>query len=100
MTSKKITLRQVLQLLDGQDGLPDGWVDWHDIRPDGGRGISLRFMCEQETWIDTYATHPILIPWYECPVESLDSDDDQTVIWLDYEDFVQEVVKQNHETQQ
>ena len=87
MSKPVITLRQVLQLLDSCQPLPDEWTsgDYSDIRPRSSYKVCLCFMCEEETWVRTYPGHPILIPWYGCLVTSISPQEDDTLeIWLDY----------------
>ena len=97
----KFTLRDVLELYGGEGyPLPDTWAgnDFKEIRPDGGDAVKLCFMCESETHIAAYASHPILIPWYECPVSSIDVKDEALQIWLDYEQWLPEkVVEWRHQ---
>lgn len=92
MNKPKIKLRDVLALLDTSEPLPDEWQEgWADIRNNNGTKVSLRFMCEEETWVETYSSHPILIPWYDCEVQALHTEDDFSIgIWLEYEAFLKE----------
>lgn len=95
MLKEKATLRDVLALCDRT--LPDGWVQGYDnILPDGAENIRLCFMSEQETHIETYVTHPILIPWYDCEVDSIGVDDDFLEIWLDYVPFWKKMIRKEH----
>lgn len=70
-------------------------TNWDDIRPDNDvRKITLCFMCEQETWVTTYPEHPILIPFYECEVESIDVVEENTLrVWLSYEKYMPILLK-------
>jgi hypothetical protein len=94
MKKPTIKLRDVLALLDTSDPLPDEWLEgWADIRNNNSTDVSIRFMCEEETWIKTYSGHPILIPWYDCEVEALHTEDDFSIgIWLKYEDFLRQML--------
>lgn len=88
--SKK-TLREVLELLDSS--LPDKYqYSFEDIRPDGAEDVRICFMSESETWIETYATHPMLIPWYDCEVDSVGAEGDALNIWLDYVPFWKQMI--------
>lgn len=89
---RQFTLRDVLALIYDTDPLPDQWQDFNDIRPNAGNDIKLCFMSESETHITTYSRHPMLIPWYDCPVKSIGVDDDLLEIWPDYEPFVRDMV--------
>ena len=91
MKKQKAKLRDVLELCDRC--LPDTWISgYDDIRPDGAENVRLCFMAEQETHIETYVTHPLLIPWYDCEVESIGVDDDVLEIWLDFEPFWKKMI--------
>ena len=83
-----LTLRDVLEYYC-TDTLPDKWTAWDDIRPNTVYRVRLAFMSEDETHVETYPTHPMLIPWYACPVDSFDVDGKDTLrVWLRYERYV------------
>lgn len=51
--------------------------------------VNICFECEEETWINTSATNPILIPWYDCEVAKITPSEDNTLdIWIEYENYV------------
>lgn len=52
--------------------------------------VQICFMSEEETWVNTYPTNPILIPWYDCEVYGIEpSDQHRTLnIWLKDEQYV------------
>lgn len=92
-----MTLREVLQLYVGQyEPLPDTWKKWDDIRPQSVYYVMLCFMSEEETWVKTTVTHPILIPFYDCEVMSIQPDKDYTLqIWLKHEEFIPKLIERN-----
>lgn len=95
MYKPKFKLRDVLELICGSsEPLPDTWVNgFENIKPDSTYMVCLCFMCEEETWVKTYPTHPLLIPWYDCMVVSITPTDEDTLeIWLDYEPFVKNMI--------
>lgn len=87
---KRLVLRDVLLLLEEvYSPLPDAWETWEDCRPISDHKVKIAFMCEEETHILTYPTHPILIPWYDCPVESIGpTKSDTLLIFLSYEKWI------------
>jgi len=90
---KAITLRQLLVAMEPENPLPDEWEVWEDIRPHSVFKLRLCFMSEEETWIDCYRDHVILIPWYDCKVLGFNADEKFTLnIWLDYENFVKDKI--------
>lgn len=52
--------------------------------------VNICFMCEDATWVNTYPTSPILIPWYECEVGKISPNDEPYTlnIWVDSEQYV------------
>ena len=86
-----IVLFDVLDLL-AQGEMPlQSWpnFDFSDIRPEGVERVELAFMCEDETHIVTYPEHPMLIPWYGCPVSAIRVGKPNTLeIYLEWEDWV------------
>lgn len=51
--------------------------------------VSIRYMSEEETWINTYPSHPILRAVYDKEVDSLDPEQDGTLgIWLKGTDWL------------
>lgn len=89
-----VKLRDILALLDTSEPLPDEWKEgFDDIRNNNGNDVSIRFMCEEETWVKTYSSHPILIPWYDCEVEALHTEDDYSIgIWLNYVPYLRKMI--------
>lgn len=84
-----LTLREVLTAMIPEEPLPDEWDSWDDFRPQSVFKIMLCFMSEEETWIEAYRDHVILIPWYDCKVTGFYADEKYTMnIWLDYEDYI------------
>lgn len=92
-----MTLREVLQLYVGQyEPLPDTWENWNDIRSLSCYRVCLCFMSEDETWVKTTVTHPILIPFYDCEVMSIQPDANDTLqIWLKHEGFIPKLIERN-----
>lgn len=89
---RMITLRQLLQAMKPEEPLPDEWDSVDDFRPQSVFKINLCFMSEEETWIETYWEHVILIPWYDCKVIGFNADEKYTLnVWLDYEGFLAEM---------
>ena len=89
---RQFTLRDILALISDTDSLPDQWKSFEDILPNAGNDIELCFMSERETHIVTYSRHPMLIPWYDCPVDSITPIDNMLEVWLDYEPFLLDMV--------
>lgn len=86
---RALTLREVLQAMEPEDLLPDEWDKWDDFRPQSVFKIMLCFMSEEETWIEAYRNHVILVPWYDCKVIGFYADEQHTMnVWLAYEDFM------------
>jgi hypothetical protein len=81
-----LTLRDILEYYSTEP-LPDTWVQkYDDILPNTIYKVMLAFMSEDETHITAYAEHPLLIPWYDCPVSNIDVVDENTLrIWLAFE---------------
>jgi len=94
-----MTLREVLQLYVGlYEPLPDTWKEWDDIRSQSVYYVMLCFMSEEETWVKATVTHPILIPFYDCEVMSIQPDKGYTLqIWLKYEEFIPKLIERNTE---
>ena len=87
---KEITLREMLVLLEEEKDMPDNSMKFDNILPRSALKVNICFMSEPDTWINTYATHPILIPWYSCPVRSVQPSKDFTLdIWIGYEGFLE-----------
>lgn len=82
-------LIELLKLID-RDGVPIN--DPTDVRDctEGSAKVSIRFMSEEETWLTLYPGHPILMPFYNCPIEAVESEGNTTVIWLDYEEHLKQ----------
>ena len=60
-----------------------------DCRPVINRYVMICFMCEEETWEKYNISSPILIPWYDCTVSSLEPVDDRTIgVWLSEEKYI------------
>ncbi len=59
-----------------------------DIRPNSDYEVSIRFMSENETWIQTYPEHPILVPYYQSKVDAITPVDDKAIaIWIAEDDW-------------
>lgn len=59
-----------------------------DIRPDSVYKIELRYMCEEETWVTVYTTHPLLKQYYDCEIHGLEPIDDETIaVWLNEDNW-------------
>ena len=85
-------LYEVLKLLNRADEMPDKILNHDDnILPVGSVKIRLCFMCEEETWIETYPSHPVLIPLYNYPVLNIRPTDENVLeIWIDYMKWYEE----------
>ena len=90
----KMKLRDVLDIYAHGDGpLPDEWCKWENIMPNAAYRVKIA-LCEDETHILTYATHPILIPFYDCPVCCIDVDGEDTLrIWLLHEAYIPKLIE-------
>lgn len=89
-----VTLRDVLVAMEPESPLPDEWTDWDNFTPQSVFKIMLCFMSEEETWIEAYRDHVMLIPWYSCKVLGFNADEKYTMnIWLDYDDFLRNYEK-------
>lgn len=85
-----VKLREILVLIEGETEMPDNHKDFTGILPNSVFRMNICFMAEEETWINTYAAHPILMPWYDCPVAYIQPDEKNTLnIWLKYKDFLE-----------
>ena len=94
-----ITLRELLVAMEPETPLPDTWNFWEDIRPHSVYKVMLCFMSEEETWIECYRNHPILIPWYDCKVLGFNADQNYTLnIWLSYESFLHQKLNNSDRT--
>lgn len=83
-----MTLRDILAVYS-DNPLPDTWKSHDNRKPDSVYKVLLAFMSEDETHILAYATHPLLIPWYDCPVLAIDTPEAEVLrIWLKYEDWI------------
>ena len=86
-------LRDILEQIE-DNNLPDKWTKWDDIRPNSVFKVCLCFMSEEDTWILAYATHPILIPFYDCEVCGVQPDEKYVLnIWLKHEDYIPKLIK-------
>lgn len=100
-----LTLYDILALVSNPKDMPPR--DWTDpktqdvieldtILPSQIKNVTICFMCEEETWINTYPEHPILLPFYDCPVLDIAAvGDNKLEIWLDYEKFLDKLVARN-----
>jgi len=87
-----IFLKDILELMQPTSGLPDGWDVFDNILPGGSEKVQICFMSEEETWITTYPEHPILIPFYDCPVVAIGpsyTKADTIQIWLGFTTYLQ-----------
>ena len=77
-----------------QSHLGVGFLESHSVRggsmsTDVTYKVSIRYMSEEETWINTYPSHPILRAVYDKEVDSLDPEQDGTLgIWLKGTDWL------------
>lgn len=86
----KMALREILVLLEGENEMPDNMTKFDNILPGSIFRVNICFMSEEETWINTYAAHPVLIPWYGCQVGGIQPAGNSTLnIWLNYEPFLE-----------
>lgn len=87
---RSITLRDLLIAMEPEEPLPDEWSCWDDFRPQSVFKIMLCFMSEEETWIETYRNHVIMIPWYDCKVLGFNAEQNYTMnVWLAHEKFLE-----------
>lgn len=94
--NRMITLRELLVAMKPEEPLPDEWEEWDDFRPQSVFKINLCFMSEEETWIEAYRDHVILIPWYDCKVIGFDACEKYTMnVWLDYGDYMPKLIRRN-----
>lgn len=75
---KMVKLREILALIDGEEEmpdnfkvLPDDFKPFEDLRAASNTRVNIFFGHGPDARVHTYASHPILIPWYNCPVESV-----------------------------
>ena len=83
-----MTLGELLLMIEGEDYLPltveinDKRLSI-DCRPSSPFKLLICFMCEEETWIEVSTYSPILVPWYDCEVSSIEPyDHDVIQVWL------------------
>lgn len=87
-----ITLKDLLLLID-HDSVPlleDG-SGTIDCRPQTTYKITLRFMAEEDTAETVNISSPLLIPWYDCEVYSINPDEDDPnsiEAWLRWEKHI------------
>ena len=89
-----MTLGELLLMIEGEDYLPLT-VEINDKRlsidciPSSPFKLMICFMCEEETWIEVSTYSPILVPWYDCEVASIEPyDHDVIQVWLDSDVFL------------
>lgn len=85
-----MTLYELLLLIDS-DSVPlleDG-SGTIDCRPQTSYHITLRFMAEQETAETVNISSPLLIPWYDCEVYSINPNTAYSIdAWLRWEKHI------------
>lgn len=75
-------LLDVLKMID-KDNVPFSKIVNEDIMPNSVFKVNICYMCEEETWIKTYASHPILVPLYDAIVTAFSPGDENTLdIWI------------------
>lgn len=87
-----MTLLDILKLME-KDYFPvtvdkDGNLD---TRPESIYNVTICFMCEEETWLTCNIQNEILIPWYDCEVNSIEPDNDHKdsiCVWLKDSEFI------------
>lgn len=89
-----MTLGELLLMIEGEDYLPLT-IEINDKRlsidciPSSLFKLMICFMCEEETWIEVSTYSPILVPWYDCEVASIEPyDHDVIQVWLDSDVFL------------
>lgn len=87
---RSITLRELLMAMEPSELLPDEWEVWDNFKNRSVFRIRLCFMAEEETWIEAYRDHIILIPWYDCKVYGFNASDEKFVldVWMKYEEYI------------
>lgn len=61
--------------------------------PDSVFEVTIRFMCDEETWLTCNIQNEILVPWYDCEVTAITPHDDNKnsiCVWLKHEDYIKE----------
>ncbi len=58
-----------------------------DCRSDTTLKVTLCFMSEEETWVTMELSSPLLVPFYDTEIESLDPRDNEMLIWIADEDW-------------
>lgn len=94
----KLTLLDVLKLIKNDSFPPvmeikNGQLNGIDTRPDSVFEVTICFMCEEETWLTCNIQNEILIPWYDCEVESIQPDDfhkNAICVWLKDEEYLKD----------
>lgn len=83
-----MTLKDLLLMVEGDAYLPltaevnDKMLSI-DCIPSSPFKLLICFMCEEETWIKVSTYSPILVPWYDCEVSSIEPyDHDVIQVWL------------------
>lgn len=89
-----MTLGELLLMIEGEEYLPLT-AEVNDKRlsidciPSSSFKLLICFMCEEETWIEVSTYSPILVPWYDCEVSSIEPyDHDVIQVWLDSDVFL------------
>lgn len=95
--NRMITLRELLMAMVPEEPLPDEWEEWDDFRPQSVYKILLCFMSEEETWIEAYRDHVMLIPWYDCKVLGFYAGDEKYTmqVWLAYDEYIPKLIRRN-----
>ena len=96
---RAITLRELLVAMEPSELLPDEWENVDNFLPQSVYKIRLCFMSEEETWIETYRNHVILVPWYDCKVYGFNASGDEFTmdVWLKYEEYIKLLAKRKQE---
>ena len=88
-------LKELLSLIEGDDEfIPtittnDHVIEKLDCRPISVFKVTICPMCEEETWVTFSTSSSLLVPWYECEVQSITPEDDETIqVWLKDSDFL------------
>lgn len=63
-----------------------------DSRPNCVFTITICFMCEEETWETVNIASEILVPWYDCEVNSIQGSDknDDILVWLEDTEYIKQ----------
>lgn len=91
-----MTLKQLLKMIEcgDDDFIPiirvhDNGRKELDCRPNSVFKVTICPMCEEETWVTFSTSSSLLVPWYECEVQSISPEDDETIqVWLKDDDFL------------